>query len=335
LVNAQPMGFYQPAQIVRDARDHGVEVRPVCINASEWDCTLEPSSSPPHASHREEYLPLRLGMRIVKGLSETHVEQILAARAARPFASVEDVWRRSNVPAAALEKLANADAFLSLGFSRRQALWQVRGLGERPLPLFAAADEAGREPEAKLRPMAEGREVVEDYGAVRLSLRAHPLAFLRPKLDNMGIIPCAELARVRNGSRVEVAGVVLIRQRPGSTNVTFITIEDETGIANAILWQRKFQAQRRIVMTAAMIGVKGMVQKEGDVIHIVADRLEDYTPLLDSVGGLKFPHRRGRADAATGSAPDQRETQKGRGLSHAPSRTDSPETIRVKSRNFH
>ena len=292
---------------------------------------------PPHASHREEYIPLRLGLRLVKGLSEVHAAFILAARAERPFVSVEDVWHRSNVPAAALEKLANADAFHSLGLSRRQALWAVRGLGERPLPLFAAAGlgESGREPEARLRSMTEGREVVEDYGALKLSLRAHPLAFLRPELDGMNMLRCADLAKVKDGSKAYVAGIVLIRQRPGKGNVTFITIEDETGIANVIVWQRKFEAQRRIIMSAAMIAVRGTVQREGDVIHIVTDRLEDHTPLLDTVGRMHFPHWRNRSDAAThagGNAtnrapPEQRPETK--------IRTAPPDAIRIKSRNFH
>ncbi|HMJ93364.1 MAG TPA: error-prone DNA polymerase [Allosphingosinicella sp.] len=369
LVNAQPMGFYQPAQIVRDAREHGVEVRPVCIQSSEWDCTLEGSSSPAfagegdHAQHGggdslgakplhrpsdgpppleiegRNRLPLRLGLRLVKGLSETHVAFILAARAERTFVSVEDVWMRSNVPAAALEKLANADAFHSLGLTRRQALWAVRGLGERPLPLFAAADraESGREPEARLRPMTEGREVVEDYGALKLSLRAHPLAFLRPELDGMKMLRCADLMKVKDGSTAYVAGIVLIRQRPGKGNVTFITIEDETGIANIIVWQRKFEAQRRIVMSAAMIAVRGTVQREGEVIHIVSDRLEDHTPLLDTVGKMHFPHRRSRADAAThggGSAPYKPE-ERVRSRDEMKIRTAPADAIRIKSRNFH
>jgi error-prone DNA polymerase len=274
-------------------------------------------------------------MRIVKGLSEKDVVSILAARAAAHFASIEDVWRRSGVPAASLEKLANADAFRALGLSRRQALWEVRGLGERPLPLFAAAGlgESGHEPETMLRAMTEGREVVEDYSALKLSLRAHPLAFLRPELDRLGIRPCSDLLTVRDGSKIRIAGLVLIRQRPGKGNVTFITIEDETGIANLILWQRKFEEQRRIVMSASMIAVRGTVQREGDVIHVVSDRLEDHTPLLDTIGRMHFPHRRGRADAAVNGGPDPRERARGHG--HAPSRTDSTETIRVKSRNFH
>jgi error-prone DNA polymerase len=218
---------------------------------------------------------------------------------------------------AALEKLADADAFASLNLDRRQALWRLRGLGEAPLPLFAAADALGAEPEVKLTPLTGGRELVEDYRTLQLSLRGHPLAFLRPELDRRRIVTCAGLSRLKDGTRVEVAGLVLIRQRPGKGNVTFITLEDETGIANVILWQRRFEAQRRIVMGAAMIGVKGVMQKEGEVIHVVADRLEDLTPLLQGVGAMDFPHRFAPADGAKAGAPDPRGV------------------IKVKSRNFH
>ncbi|HEX8574462.1 MAG TPA: error-prone DNA polymerase [Allosphingosinicella sp.] len=339
ILNAQPMGFYQPAQLVRDAQEHGVEVRPVCINRSRWDVTMEgveePSSrrkpgpqdkksqrSPRDPRFRwDDGLPLRLGLRMVRGLSNLHAAQILAARTEGPFASVEDVWRRSGVPVAALEKLADADAFASLGLDRRQALWRVRGLGEAPLPLFAAADALGREPEVALAPLTGGREVVEDYRTVQLSLRAHPLAFLRESLGPK-VATCAGLARLKDGSRVEVAGIVLIRQRPGKGNVTFITLEDETGIANVILWQRKFEEQRRVVMTAAMIAVKGVMQKEGEVIHIVADRLEDMTRLLHQVGAMDFPHRYAPADGGKGATPDPRKAK-------------AREVIKVKTRDFH
>jgi error-prone DNA polymerase len=368
ILNAQPMGFYQPAQLVRDAQAHGVEVRPVCVNASRWDCILEGSASPspdgegdhpkggggvtgtglaasplhhptggppPQAPLGEALLPLRLGLRLVRGLSNLHAARILAARADTPFASIEDVWRRSGVPAAALEKLADADAFRSLGLDRRQALWRVRGLGEAPLPLFAAADAAGAEPEVALVPLAGGREVVEDYRTVQLSLREHPLAFLRGELERRRMVSCASLGRVKDGARVEVAGLVLIRQRPGKGNVTFITLEDETGIANVILWQRRFEEQRRIVMGAAMIGVKGILQREGEVTHLIADRLEDLTGLLDSVGERQFPHRVAPADGGKGAASDPRESKRARGLPRAPSRPDQETVIRVKSRNFH
>ncbi|HYN45887.1 MAG TPA: error-prone DNA polymerase [Allosphingosinicella sp.] len=311
ILNAQPMGFYAPAQLVRDAREHGVEIRPVCVNASRWDCTLEPGDG--------EYLPLRLGHRMVKGLSNDHGALIAAAAMDAPFASVEDAWGRSGVPAAALEKLADADGFHALGLDRRQALWRVRGLGGAPLPLFAAAEARGNEPPVVLTPMTEGREVVEDYRATQLSLRAHPLAFLRPELDRRSILPCAALRHAGDGQKVQIAGIVLVRQRPGAGNVTFMTLEDESGIANAIIWQRNFEAQRRIVLTAAMVGIRGILQREGLVIHVITDRLEDLTPLLGQVGAMHFPHRPGPADGAKNGGPDAREHPR----------------IKVRSRDFH
>ena len=271
---------------------------------------------------------------MVRGLSNLDAARILAARGDEPFVSVEDIWRRSGVPVAALEKLADADAFRSLGLDRRQALWRLRGLGEAPLPLFAAADAQGREPEVALAPLTGGREVVEDYRAVQLSLRDHPLAFLREKLEAKRIGTCAGLARCKDGARVEVAGLVLIRQRPGKGNVTFITLEDETGIANVILWQRRFEAQRRIVMAAAMIAVKGVMQREGDVIHVVADRLEDLTPLLHSVGEMDFHHRFAPADGGKGAAPDPRHPRPP-AVPAAAENAGGKAIIRVKSRNFH
>jgi error-prone DNA polymerase len=277
-------------------------------------------------------------MRMTSGLSSKDAEKILAARAEGPFGSVEDAWRRSGVPRAALEKLANADAFHSLGLSRRQALWQVRGLREGQLPLFAGLREQAREPAVMLTPMTAGREVVEDYRHTQLSLRPHPLTFLRPELERRGIVTCRHLEEVKDGRKVEVAGIILVRQRPGSTNVTFITIEDETGIANAILWQRRFEAQRRIVMSSAMIGVKGTIQREGGVIHVIADRIEDYTHLLRSVGELDFPHRPGPGDAVTHpGSPDRGEgSWKVRDHYYKPFRTaDREEAIRQKTRDFH
>jgi error-prone DNA polymerase len=278
---------------------------------------------------------------MVRGLSNDHAAKIIAARGEGPFSTIEDVWLRSGVPVAALEKLADADAFTSFRLDRRQALWRVRGLGGSPLPLFAASDmrEQSREPAVALTPMTAGRDVVEDYRIFQLSLRAHPLAFLRAELDRKGIIPCSALAKVKDGSKVEVAGITLIRQRPGQGNVTFLTLEDETGIANAIIWQRRFEAQRRIVMSAAMVGVKGIVQKEGAVIHIVAERLEDYTDLLRTVGGMDFPHRPGPGDGVTHpGSPDRGERGwKGHPPRHEPSRTaaDPQDLIRQKTRDFH
>ncbi|WP_294295131.1 error-prone DNA polymerase, partial [uncultured Sphingomonas sp.] len=204
LLNAQPMGFYAPAQVVRDAREHGVEVRPACINTSRWDCTLEPTAG--------RYLAVRLGLRQVRGLANAHGAAIVAARGDVPFQSVEEVWRRAGVPRTAIERLAEADAFHALGEDRRQGLWKVKGLCETPLPLFAAADARqasfspeGLEPDVSLRPLTEGREVVEDYRALQLSLRAHPLAFLRADLTRRGIVRCADLAHIKDGRHVEVA----------------------------------------------------------------------------------------------------------------------------------
>ncbi|MDB5688593.1 MAG: dnaE2 [Sphingomonas bacterium] len=340
LLNAQPMGFYAPAQIVRDAREHGVEVRPVCINASRWDCTLEPTGG--------KWLAVRLGLRQARGLANLHGAAIVAARGDLPFGSVEEVWRRAGVPRAAIERLAEADAFHALGQDRRQGLWKVRGLGEAPLPLFAAADERedlfspeGREPDVALAPMTDGREVVEDYRSLQLSLRAHPLAFLRADLHRRGIVACADLATIKDGRHVEVAGIILVRQKPGSAKgVLFITIEDETGIANGIIWPDRFEAQRRTVMSAAMIGMKGRVQKEGGVIHVICDRIVDLTPLLRSVGEMAFPHRTSAGDGAThGASPDRGEAPWRPGVRNCywPPHGDGadPEhVVQVKARNF-
>ena len=267
---------------------------------------------------------------MVKGLSNAHGALIAAAAMDAPFASVEDVWRRSGVPAAALETLADADAFHALGLDRRQALWKIRGLGAKPLPLFAFAEARALEPEVALTPMTEGREVVEDYRAVQLSLRAHPLAFLRPELDRRGIAPCAALREMKDGARVHVAGIVLVRQRPGAGNVTFITLEDQTGIANAIAWQRIFEAHRRIILASAMIGVRGRLQKEGKVIHLVTERIEDLTPLLAQVGALDFPHRTGRGDGAKHSGYDPRDPPER--YANLAGRDGG---MRIRSRDFH
>jgi len=340
LVNAQPMGFYAVAQVVRDARDHGVEIRPPCVNASRWDCTLEPSGG--------RYLAVRLGLRQVRGLSNADGAAVVAARGTMPFAGVDDVWRRSGVPRAAVERLADADAFHSFGADRRRGLWQVRGLGHAPLPLFAAADGAAdtvaaeaAEPDVTLRPLTDGREVIEDYRALQLSLRAHPLVFLRDELARRGVVRCADLERLRDGRHVHVAGVILVRQKPGSAKgVLFITVEDETGVANGILWPDRFEAQRRTVMSASMIGMVGRVQREGDVIHVICDRIEDHGSLLAQVGDMAFPHRTGRGDGARhAGAPDRGDA----GWSPSPrdcywpphaDGMDPEQVVRLRSRDF-
>jgi error-prone DNA polymerase len=341
LMNAQPMGFYAPAQIVRDARDHGVEVRPPCVNASRWDCTLERTGG--------RYLAVRLGLRQIRGLSNADGAKIVGARTTTPFESVEDVWRRSGVQRASIEKLADGDAFHSFSVDRRQGLWKVRGLGEAPLPLFAAADRQaetfsaeGVEPDVALRAMTDGREVIEDYRALQLSLRAHPLSFVRDELTRRGVTKCADLANIRDGRHVEVAGIVLVRQKPGSAKgVLFITIEDETGVSNGILWPDRFEAQRRTIMSASMVGMKGRVQKEGEIIHVICDRIIDHGDLLHRVGDMSFPHRTGRGDAAQHpGSPDrgdkgwEPEPRNQYWPPHADG-MDPEQVVRFKSHDFH
>ncbi len=310
LINSQPMGFYAPAQIVRDAREHGVEVRPVCVQASRWDCTLEPVG---------DGFAVRLGLRMVRGLAEADAARLVAARADMPFGSVEELWRRAGVPASSLTRLAQADAFLGLGLSRREALWAVKALRDAPLPLFLAADERERalvpetsEPRTVLTPMTEGREVVEDYGHLGLTLRQHPVAFLRAELAAQHYRSCAEANLVADRRPVRVAGLVLVRQMPGSAKgVLFVTIEDETGVANLVVWPTLFERRRGLILSAGMLGVDGEIQREGDVVHVVARRLHDLTPLLASLGrrddAFPLPHGRGDEARGGGAGPDPRD----------------------------
>ena len=210
------MGFYAPAQLVRDARQHGVDVRPVCVNASRWDCTLEPAAGTDRHA-------VRLGLRLARGLANKDGAAIVTARADTPFASVDDLWRRAGVPVAALERLADADAFQpALGLARREAVWAIRALRDEPLPLFAAAAARAAapiaevtEPAVALRPMTAGREVVEDYSSVGLTLRRHPVAFLRSDLAAQGVVCCADAMGARDGRWLRTAGIILVRQRPG------------------------------------------------------------------------------------------------------------------------
>ena len=358
LLNAQPMGFYAPAQIIRDARAHGVEARPVCINDSDWDTRMVPEGvhmRPRHSAFCgtdedwESLQPVRLGMRIVQGLSQEDANQILDARARAPFVSIEDVWRRSGVKPAALERLARADAFQALGHNRRQALWAIKGLGQKPLDLFSAADARegqtvpeAMEPQVALVPLTQGREVVEDYRATQLSLRAHPVTFLRERLAARRIAKCADLMNLKDGARVEVAGLILVRQRPGSAKgVVFVTLEDETGIANAVLWADRFEANRRVVMSATMLAIRGKVQREGIVIHLVAEAITDLTPWLREVGELELPNMTMPGDGAThGGTIDPRdrlELPRQRALESWPPRRSlkAPDLIPVRSRDFH
>ena len=293
LLNSQPMGFYAPAQIVRDAREHGVEVRPVDVNFSDWDCTLENDPAPRgvlqmrHASmngHIRTTHAMRLGFRQISGLSEDHALRIESVRG-RGFDSVRDLWLRTRLPPSVLERLANADAFGSLGLARRDALWAVRALqraGDKDdLPLFRRVAMPELEPDIDLPPMPPGAQVVEDYRHLHLSLKAHPCSFLRGELDRRGILRHELLPGIRNGERVTVAGLVLVRQRPGTAKgVIFMTLEDETGIANTIVWARAFETYRPVVIGARLVAVTGPLQSASGVIHVVMEHIEDLTPLL-------------------------------------------------------
>jgi error-prone DNA polymerase len=284
LLNSQPMGFYAPAQIVRDAREHGVEVRAVDVNHSDWDCTLENAA----ASHHEEIEmmgpELRLGLRQVDGLQREAAEHLAASR---PYRSVDELRSRTKVPVHAVQRLAAADAFRSMGLDRRAALWDSRALKAAPdLPLFAyaeARDEGLEETGTHLPSMPLAEHVISDYQTTRLSLKAHPMHFLRAHYAAEKFVTAEELKSLADKKRLSIAGVVLIRQRPGtSKGVVFITIEDETGIANLVVWPDLFEKQRKIVMGARLMAVRGIIQKDpdSDVIHVVAARLQDDTFLL-------------------------------------------------------
>jgi error-prone DNA polymerase len=297
LLNSQPMGFYAPAQIVRDARDHGVPVLPVDVNASAWDCTLEPEGSD-HA--------LRLGFRQVKGLKQEEMERLVERRG-NGYPDLATLRQRAGVSARTLDLLARADGFGSLRLGRRGAIWSAIGLDRTgheldPPPLFAWAEGAAKpEPEVALPAMTLGEEVVQDYANLRLSLRCHPLALLRPWLGRR-VVRAEQLATFADGRRVEIAGLALVRQRPGTASgVIFITIEDETGVANLVVWPGVFERYRRVVMGAQLLVVRGEMQREGIVIHVIADDLLDRSDLLARLSEVKdakpFEAPVARADA--------------------------------------
>jgi len=282
ILNSQPMGFYASAQLVRDARQHKVEVRPVDVNASVWNNTLE---------HGPNGWALRLGFRQVQGLNEKQIERLLAARG-NGYPDPRTLWRRARLSRKTLERLAEADAFTGMGLTRREALWAVRILGPAPLPLFAAAqeDEQSRDPAAVLPVMTLGEEVVEDYTAVQLSLKAHPLSLLRPELAARDVTPNAELAKIGNDTPVTVAGIVLVRQHPGTAKgVVFMTLEDEDAICNIIVWPKIFERFRPVVIGGRLILVKGRLQREGLVTHIIADEIRDQSRLLDTLTSRDGP----------------------------------------------
>jgi error-prone DNA polymerase len=323
ILNSQPMGFYQPAQLVRDARNHGVEVREADVNYSDWDCTLEPASGGTHA--------VRLGFRQISGLNEDELKKLIAARG-NGYASIERLAAVAGVSRFTIERLAEADAFRSLGLNRRAALWAVRRLDAiglrkaggkpakdagRPLPLLLPhmSDELFPEPAVALPAMPLSEHVVEDYAATGLSLKAHPVHFFRDRLAQLGVMCNAEHRQesLPQDQRVTVAGLVLVRQMPGTAKgVVFMTLEDETDIANIIVWPKVFARNRRTVMTARFLAVRGRLQRAGLVVHIVAEGFIDLSVELHRL-------REGNLLAREVAAPP----------------SSQPDLFLLKSRDFH
>ena len=271
LLNSMPMGFYQPAQIIIDAQKHGVEVRPVDINYSTWDNTLEEKSG--------SYCVLRLGFRQVKSLREDDMKILLAART-KPYTNINEL-RDINLPEAALERLADADAFRSIGLDRRQALWEVT-TKDRPVALFnGQLSEDAKDENVTLPEMSISEHVVHDYASTSLSLKAHPVSFVRSTLQQLHILSTKDLTTAKNGQPVKVAGLVLVRQRPGTAGgICFMTIEDETGFANLVIFQNLFEEYRKPILQSRLIMVEGKLQVEGEVIHVIVSACYDLSKLL-------------------------------------------------------
>ena len=293
LLNSQPMGFYAPAQIVRDAREHGVEVRGVDVDFSDWHCTLEPCKGG---------FAVRLGLRQVDGLREDAAARIMAARDA-PFVDVADLKARARLDRGTIRRLAAADAMRNMGIDRRQALWQAQGLKDAPeLPIFTHAEsrDEGAEPVVTLPTMPQAEHVVADYQTLRLSLKAHPLSFFRASLRSQRFAASDELPGMFHGQKVSLAGLVLVRQKPGSAKgVCFITLEDETGVANLVIWPKLFDHFRPVIMSARLLVVHGRVQSDGRVIHVVADQLENRTDRLNALSEDAMPPPDARGDHPT------------------------------------
>tara|TARA_R110002110_G_scaffold260260_4_gene476024 strand:+ start:64 stop:3468 length:3405 start_codon:yes stop_codon:yes gene_type:complete len=373
LLNSQPMGFYAPAQIVRDAREHDVEVRGPDVNHSLWDNRLEalaedhPSRRPPTRAPQDEDFSqqphpeegrrpvskggsihaLRLGYRQIKSLNREAAEAVADALPEKGYVSVEDVWRRTNINTAALVALAEAGAFDSLGLERREALWAIRALGHNgretsaALPLFAAAEARDATPEASpeaqiaLPDETPGEVVANDYAAIRMSLKHHPVGLLRDELAAMGAVPARELRERPNNQRLTTVGLILVRQRPGTANgVIFLTLEDETGVANVIIWPDVFERLRKVVLSSRLVKITGRLQRQGIVTHLIAEDIVDLSDRLDALG-----------DGSDSSAdeikydvpPDRPPSEAGGSKLVKPSLWRHPRNthIAIKSRNFH
>ena len=282
LLNSQPMGFYAPAQIVSMAKEHGVRIFPIDVNHSDWNNGVIRDD----AAITQEGLGLRLGLRQVDGFSEVWAQAMMTAR---PFVSIEDIARRGQLPSRALHLLADADAVRSLGHDRREGAWEARRTPPKQLPLFAAmeAEELGEEEESALPAMRLGEHIAADYQTIRLSLKGHPMQILRPIFVQEGVKNCAEISASKNGALAKVAGVVLVRQRPGEGKAIFVTLEDETGVTNVIMWARTFKRFRLAVMSARLMEVQGEVQRSPEgVVHLMTHRVVDRTAQLSKLSEL-------------------------------------------------
>ena len=356
LLNSQPMGFYAPAQLVRDAKEHGVEVRPPDINASDWDSTLERTSV--------RRCALRLGFHQVNGLKKEDMKRFVERRGTVPYRDPADVWRRGGLTKRQILALARADAFASMGLSRRDVLWAVRAFSESALPLLDHRPPnrptvRDLEPKVTLPKLTLGEQVVDDYSTISMSLRAHPLQLLRPMLTERRMADSKKVRDARTGDFLQMAGLVLVRQRPGTASgVVFVTLEDEFGIANLVVWPKVFETYRRVVMSSRLLGVAGKVQRDeqkdgspGLVIHVVAERLWDWSADLDRIADLDahFELRPGRGDQVRTDRPDPRMEERvevpeanatrhraGKKAPYDRSRIhlDRP-TIKIASRDFH
>lgn len=320
LLNSQPMGFYAPAQIVRDAREHGVAVLPADVNASDWDNTLElsagdlstSSSESQDTGRQDKHVALRLGLRQVDGFPEHVAARLIAERVANgSYRDVAELQDRAGLSPSHIERLASADCFGSIALSRRQALWNARSLIATPdLPLFKAAAERSEGKErslTRLPTMPLSEEVVTDYQTMRLSLKAHPMSFLRPDLGERGFIRACDLRDRRYRAMVQIAGVVLIRQRPGSAKgVCFITLEDETGVVNLVVWPDLMAKQRRVIMGARLMEVRGRVEYDDEVTHVIAHHLTDATERLYNLSDDMLQAPIARADHVNSPLPQGR-----------------------------
>jgi len=299
ILNSLPMGFYQPAQLVIDARKHGVEVRPVDVNFSMWDNVLEEKVN--------QYCALRLGFRQVNGMREEDIQVLVESRTTS-YNSIHAL-RDIGVPHAALEKLADADAFRSMGLDRRQALWEVSALHDRPIALFTGQpSESATESQVSLPLMTAAEHVLQDYASTALSIKAHPVSFVREKLRLLHILATKELGTIKDGHPVKVAGLVLVRQRPGTAKgICFITIEDETGCSNLVVFQNLFDKYRKEILKSKLLMVEGNLQREGEVVHVIVKRCHDLSKLLSKLSQTENEEQHlltlSRADERTSPFP--------------------------------